>query len=64
MVTNSIQQYILTAYNMLNMLFNIVTNTEEKFTMVLALKYLADLLKYKKYTLLLSQNSALLRSAA
>ena len=49
---------------MLNMLFNIVTNTEEKFTMVLALKYLADLLKYKKYTLLLSQNSALLRSAA
>lgn len=40
---------------MLNMLFTIVTNTEEKQVVVLALKNLADLLRDKMYICLLSQ---------
>lgn len=55
MVINSDQQYALSAYDMLNMLFTIVTNTEEKQAMVLALKNIADLLRDKMYVCLLSQ---------
>lgn len=62
MVINSSQQYILNAYNMLNMLFTIVTNTEEKQAMVLALKNLSDLLRDKSIYVYYLTGSALFRS--